>query len=154
MTNKAYHPPLDGLRAVAIIFVMMLHAHFQFGKGGGIGVEIFFVLSGFLITNNLLFQYDKFGFISLKKFWIQRAFRLLPALLVMLIFVFIISFLFFDDERSLFIRKEILYSALYLSNISWIWESPIFDKILGHTWSLSVENQFYFFWPILLLFSI
>lgn len=151
MDKKQYYASLDGIRAVAIIFVMLLHAHFQLGKGGGIGVQIFFILSGFLITQSLLNQFDKFGFISLKKFWLQRLFRLLPAFLVLLVFVFLVSFIFFKGVRVSFIHLEILNSLFYVYNLSWFWLSDNFERILGHTWSLSVENQFYLLWPILLV---
>lgn len=151
MNKKKYHDTLDGIRALAIILVMLLHAHFQLGKGGGIGVQMFFVLSGYLITQSLFNQYDKFGYISLKDFWIKRIFRLLPTFLLMLMSVFLISSVLFQKDRIRFVQWEIINSLFYVSNISWFWQTDNFDRILGHTWSLSVENQFYLIWPIILI---
>lgn len=140
----------DGIRGVAVILVMLLHAHFQYGKGGAIGVDVFFVLSGFLITKNLLDDYSVNGFISIKNFWIKRFFRLFPPFFILLISVFILS-LYIDDstlKNAIFI--EIRDSFLYLSNFSWLWSDYNENRILGHTWSLSVEQQFYIVWPLFL----
>jgi peptidoglycan/LPS O-acetylase OafA/YrhL len=140
------------LRGIAIILVMFLHAHFQLGKGGGIGVEMFFVISGFLITKKLLDEYDKTGYISLKYFWIKRLCRLVPALYILLILVLFYVFLFVNSSLSQLYKQEIIDSSLFISNLSWFWSSDSYEKILGQTWSLSVEQQFYFIWPIFLIY--
>jgi peptidoglycan/LPS O-acetylase OafA/YrhL len=95
--------------------VMLLHAHFQLGKGGAIGVDIFFVLSGFLITKNLLDDYASNGYISMKKFWFKRFFRLFPPFFVLLISIFILSFFIEDVKLKNAILIEIRDSFLYLS---------------------------------------
>ena len=145
---------LDGIRGIAVLLVMLLHAHFQFGKGGAIGVDIFFVLSGFLITNNLLEEYDISGKVSIKNFWIKRFLRLVPAFFILLIFVFIIGLFISDKGHSKAILIETRDALLYLSNISWLWTEIGYERILGHTWSLSVEQQFYFIWPLFICFFI
>lgn len=139
---------------MAVLLVMMLHAHFQFGRGGAIGVDIFFVLSGFLITKNLLDEYDIQGSLSIKKFWIKRFFRLFPAFFVLILFIFMIAFLMINKDHSNAILIEARDAFLYLSNVSWMWTEIKFERILGHTWSLSVEQQFYFIWPLFLFFFI
>lgn len=141
----------DGIRGIAVILVMLLHAHFQLGKGGAIGVDIFFVLSGFLITKNLLDDYAKNGYVSMKKFWVKRFFRLFPPFFVLLITIFALSFYIEDVRHKNAVLVEIRDSFFYLSNFSWFWFDHNDNRILGHTWSLSVEQQFYIFWPLFLL---
>ncbi|MEN9884656.1 MAG: hypothetical protein RLZZ420_1873 [Bacteroidota bacterium] len=140
----------DGIRGIAVLMVMLLHAHFQLGKGGAIGVDIFFVLSGFLITQNLLDDYVSNGNISMKKFWLKRFFRLFPPFFVLLISIFILSFYIEDVKLKNAVLIEIRDSFLYLSNFSWFWSDHNDNRILGHTWSLSVEQQFYIVWPLFL----
>lgn len=140
----------DGIRGIAVILVMLLHAHFQYGKGGAIGVDIFFVLSGFLITKNLLDDYSANGFISMKKFWIKRFFRLFPPFFILLISVYLLSFCIDNSTIKNAILIEVRDSFLYLSNLSWLWSDYNENRILGHTWSLSVEQQFYIIWPLFL----
>jgi|688.fasta_scaffold196781_2 peptidoglycan/LPS O-acetylase OafA/YrhL len=147
--NKiGYIPALDGLRAIAVFLVMLLHAHFHLGKGGSIGVDIFFCLSGFLITTLLLEEYKNHGSISLSGFYIRRTFRLFPALYFML-FIILLYTIFFATSFSKIILNEIFASAIYMYNLSYLWECK--SLLLGHTWSLAVEEQFYFFWPFILV---
>ncbi len=145
-----YQPALDGIRAFAIMLVMLAHANFQLFKNGGIGVSVFFALSGFLITTLLLEEFQKNDSISLKGFYVRRTMRLFPALYVMLVFVFIYSTFFRIPSDQKMINHEILSAALYSFNISWAWGWGTTGIILYHTWSLGVEEQFYLFWPVLL----
>lgn len=149
--NKPYYKSLEGFRGIAVIFVLLIHAHFQYGKGGGIGVEIFFTISGFLITNNLLDEIERNGNISLKNFWLSRAFRLLPALYIFLFVVTIFTMLFVDKILSAKYFQEVFESSVFISNFSWFWSNNSQEKFIGHTWSLSVELQFYFIWPTILI---
>ncbi len=147
-----YLPALDGLRAVAVLMVMLLHAHFQFGKGGGIGVDLFFALSGFLITTLLLEEHSANNFISLLGFYIRRTFRLFPAVYFMLLVILLYASLYTVGITKENIHNEILASSLYVNNISYMWGvTPMF---LGHTWSLGVEEQFYLVWPLLLILAL
>ena len=144
-----YIPALDGLRAIAVFLVMLLHAHFQFGKGGSIGVDIFFALSGFLITTLLLEEYYNNERISLIGFYLRRTFRLFPALYLMLLIILLYTIFFAQSFTYDVIINEIFASAIYMYNISYLWECK--SLILVHTWSLAVEEQFYFIWPFTLV---
>lgn len=144
-----YIPSLDGLRAFAVIIVMMLHAHFQLGKNGIIGVDMFFALSGFLITTLLLEENRATNHISLKTFYIRRTFRLFPALYFMLSVISVYAFFFTTGTTQEIVFKEIFASSIYICNICYIW--GIKQMILGHTWSLGVEEQFYFIWPLIII---
>lgn len=146
-----YVKSLDGLRAIAVFMVMLLHAHFQFGKNGTMGVDIFFALSGFLITTLLLEENAYKNTINLRSFYIRRTFRLFPALYVIIFFVLIYTLFFAATTIKETIYNEILSSSLYLYNISWAWGWGEDNIILGHTWSLAVEEQFYLIWPILIV---
>jgi peptidoglycan/LPS O-acetylase OafA/YrhL len=145
--NLGYIPALDGLRAFAIVLVMLSHANFRLFENGGIGVPVFFVLSGFLITTLLVEEFQRKNTLEFKAFYIRRTFRLFPAFYVMLLVTFFYALLFnkimFND-----ILSEIIASGLYVYNISWLW--GVKDIMLYHTWSLAVEEQYYIFWPILL----
>lgn len=136
--SLGYVPALDGLRAIAVTMVMFLHAHFFLGKNGAIGVDIFFTLSGFLITTLLLEEFQKKGTIEILSFYFRRTLRLFPALYLMLLFVLIYALITnnVEDKHSLF--KEITASALYINNVVygigwWKGYAPI---ALAHTWSL------------------
>lgn len=142
-----YVPGLDGLRAFAISLVMLAHADFQLFENGGVGVPVFFALSGFLITTLLLEEYQKYGRIFFKAFYIRRTLRLFPALYAML-FCTLLYGLVVNSEMLDLIVSEIISAGLYVYNIAWIWE--IEHLMLYHTWSLGVEEQFYLIWPGLL----
>lgn len=146
-----YVPSLDGLRCIAVLVVMFLHAHFQLGKSGSLGVDIFFTLSGFLITTLLLEEYAEKGGICLKAFFTRRFFRLFPALYLLLTILTIYLFLFLSGSVRNAVGFEILSSALYINNISWLWGWGNQGLLLGHTWSLAVEEQFYIIWPLVLM---
>ena len=150
-----YRADIDGLRAYAVISVLLYHASFSFVSGGFVGVDIFFVISGFLMTKIIKEQLDN-NIFSVKDFFIRRIKRLFPAL----IFVFILTsiaiyFIFPFSMRNEAIIQNI-YSLYGISNINFWLESGYFDndkflKPMLHTWSLGVEEQFYIFWVILLL---
>jgi peptidoglycan/LPS O-acetylase OafA/YrhL len=140
-------PGLDGLRAVAAIAVVAFHVKLPGVLGGFIGVDIFFVLSGYLITTLLMAEVERTGSIAVGKFWWRRAVRLVPALLLMLAGVALLMPVFFPGKD---IWAEVILSGLYVSNISQaIARVP---EVTGHTWSLSTEMQFYLIWPFVLLY--
>lgn len=133
---------LDGLRGVAIITVMLFHFGVEHAAAGYLGVDIFFTLSGFLITALLAWEWERMGTISLRRFYGRRVLRLLPALLVVLLVW----------SRAVPLRDE-LATLSYFGN--WVmaldlW--PMRMEKLGQTWSLSLEEQFYVLWPVLLIF--
>ena len=145
--NLGYIPSFDGLRAFAIVLVIFAHANFQLFENGGVGVPVFFTLSGFLITTLLLEEYEKNNTISFKAFYVRRTFRLFPALYTLLLCTFIYAF-FFNPMMFAKIIPEIIASSLYVYNLSYIWH--VKDVMLYHTWSLGVEEQFYLIWPVVL----
>lgn len=150
-----YHPQLDGLRGIAVLIVMFFHANAPFMRGGGVGVDIFFVLSGFLITILLVSEYENFGAVKLKRFYIRRALRLVPALLALVIMICVASYVMSPVYGF---RKNMVDSFItitYLTNWSRAFSLHTPD-LVGHTWSLAVEEQFYLIWPplFLLLFRV
>lgn len=155
-----YQPHLDGLRAISILMVVGFHGNIPFFQGGFIGVDVFFVISGFLITSLIQKELDATGSINIFSFWARRVRRLFPALIVVIFSTLIISaylLLPISGEQSGLARSAIA-SALYVSNIYFSFkQEDYFDNEastspLLHTWSLSIEEQFYIFWPLLVLF--
>lgn len=153
-SKLGYVASLDGLRAIAVALVMLLHGHFYLGKNGQIGVAVFFTLSGFLITTLLLEEYQKTNRVSFLGFYIRRTMRLFPGLYVLLLFVVIYAILYKSIGNQDIIFKEALSAAFYVNNISWKWGWGNSALILGHTWSLACEEQFYLIWPWILLIAI
>jgi peptidoglycan/LPS O-acetylase OafA/YrhL len=158
MTNNTYWPALDGLRAVSILLVLTVHLRLigpqskvLLPAGGFLGVDMFFVISGFLITSLLLSEYRQNGSISLKSFYYRRALRLFPALAAVLLFAFFVA-VFLGSFSALGLSPVRLSSTIfYFTN--WIRAYEGTDSwFLFHFWSLSVEEQFYLLWPALLLF--
>lgn len=154
-THIQYQPALDGLRGAAVLLVMLYHHHgFLSGapfRGGYVGVDIFFVLSGFLITSLLLTEHRDSGSIRLGRFWARRARRLVPALLAMLVLVALLARFAFSVTVRSQVRADVPYVLTYLENwhiVFWngAWRSP-----LSHTWSLAIEEQWYLAWPVALL---
>ncbi len=154
-TSMSYMPGLDGLRTLAVFAVIAYHLGLSWAPGGLLGVNLFFVLSGYLITNILQVQWEHSGKIDLKDFWLRRAKRLLPALFVMLAGVMLWTVLF-APERLAALKQETLAAVFYYSNWFLIFhEVSYFESFgppspLGHLWSLAIEEQFYLFWPLLL----
>ena len=147
-----YAAGLDGLRAYAVVGVILYHAAFGFIPGGFLGVEVFFVISGYLITSILVLERERSGTIDLKSFWIRRARRLLPALFVLLALVVVAAMLFARD--SLYRLPLDVASALtYSTNWMLIFRQDTYfqafarPSLLLHLWSLAIEEQFYVIWP-------
>ncbi|MDB6068448.1 MAG: Acyltransferase 3 [Pedosphaera sp.] len=148
--HLGYRPSLDGVRGISILWVLGVHANVLGGSLSIIGVILFFVLSGFLITTLLVEEWDTCKDISLRNFYLRRALRLLPALMAMLVAYLIYSFMVNPRKDFISDAWQALAALLYWSNWSQAFETSIWDSI-RHTWSLSVEEQFYFIWPLLLL---
>ncbi|WP_224963354.1 acyltransferase family protein [Geomonas subterranea] len=144
-----YSAALDGVRGIAVITVVLAHFGVPFIRRGGLGVDIFFTLSGFLITSILLHEFSKTGSISFKDFYLRRVFRLFPALLFLLIVYGALASFFGKNLTRHF--GDIALVFFYVAN----WASAAGlnrPGELGHTWSLSVEEQFYIVWPCLFYF--
>ncbi|MFN4184114.1 MAG: acyltransferase family protein [Hyphomonas sp.] len=153
--KSGYILPLDGLRAVAILLVLVFHLDHNLLPGGFIGVDIFFVISGFIITRNILAQREE-GTFSFMEFYKRRFVRLFPASAVAVLFTIFGATLIYDAETVAGIGRTALYALLSVANI-WFWlNSGYFEDVssqnpLLHMWSLSVEEQFYLVWPALLM---
>jgi peptidoglycan/LPS O-acetylase OafA/YrhL len=144
-------PGFDGIRAIAILSVIALHTGQRFAKGGGVGVDIFFVLSGYLITSLLVAEYEKTRAIRLGAFYARRFVRLMPALLVMVVVILLLSRLL--DESTLPRGQTLAGAALSVTYTSDIAIS-FFNAHLGpffHTWTLGLEEYYYLIWPLFLL---
>jgi peptidoglycan/LPS O-acetylase OafA/YrhL len=150
----AYQPALDGLRAIAVLAVVVYHARpveQNVLHGGFLGVDVFFVLSGYLITALLLREREGSGSISLRRFWARRARRLLPAVFVFLTMVAVYAASVAQARDLQALRDQTWYTLLYVQN--WmlaIGDTPV-RTVVAHTWSLSVEEQWYLLWPAAVL---
>ena len=147
-------PALDGLRGIAVLSVVAYH--FGTGLSGGfLGVDTFFVLSGFLITSLLIVEWERNGRIDLVAFWIRRARRLLPALLLVLAVVVVWSTFAFSDDRLGGVRDDSTWTLFYGVNWRFIISSQSYFDLVGeasplrHAWSLAIEEQFYLLWPLI-----
>jgi peptidoglycan/LPS O-acetylase OafA/YrhL len=147
---------LDGLRAFAVLAVVAYHADVEWAPGGFLGVDVFFVLSGFLITSLLLVELDRSGRVDLGRFYLRRARRLLPALLAVLVVTGLMVASVAYDAAGTF-RRDLPGVLAYVSNWSYILtDTSYFEAIgrppmLAHLWSLAVEEQFYLIWPLVCL---
>jgi len=154
-----YLPGLDGIRALAVLGVMLYHADLPWMPGGFLGVDVFFVLSGFLITSLILEEFDRRGRIDFKTFYIRRARRLLPALLLMLAVVGVAAAFFYRDAAPAF-RTDAIASLFYVNNWWYIVADQSYFEFIGrppllkHLWSLSIEEQFYLIWPAITLVAL
>ena len=150
-------PPLDGVRAFAVVAVMAYHGGVSRLSGGFLGVDVFFVLSGFLITTLLIRERRVRGTIRLGAFWAGRARRLLPGLLLMLLFVAAYAYFVLPGAASAGVRSDALFALCYSANWHFIAQSADYFATAGavspltHTWSLAVEEQFYLAWPPIVL---
>ena len=150
-----YRKEIDGLRAIAVLPVILFHAGFEVFGGGFVGVDIFFVISGYLITNIILADYEK-GSFSIKKFYERRARRILPALFLVIIVCIPAAWVLLLPSDMKDFSQSLVAVSLFASNILFWRESGYFDstaelKPLLHTWSLAVEEQYYIIFPILLM---
>ncbi|MCS6900958.1 MAG: acyltransferase family protein [Myxococcales bacterium] len=150
----AYRPDLDGMRAVAVLAVLLFHAFPEFLPGGFLGVDVFFVLSGFLISS-LLFRQIEHGGICFAEFYRRRVRRLFPSLLVVLTSTLCAGWILLLADELKPLGKHIAGGASFVINLLFLEESNYFDhasetKPLLHLWSLSIEEQFYILWPLLL----
>ena len=153
--NTEYRTEIDGLRALAVLPVISFHAGFDIFSGGFVGVDIFFVISGYLITTIIIKDLDNNTF-SFKKFYERRARRIFPALIFVILISSIISFIFLTRSELASYFKSVVATLLFFSNLYFYKTTPYFRsesdlEPLLHTWSLSIEEQFYIIFPITLL---
>lgn len=155
--NLTYRPDVDGLRALAVLLVVLYHAFPKWAHGGFIGVDIFFVISGFLITSIILkdLQANTFSFVW---FYSKRIIRIFPALILVLVSAVLLGWIFLYSEEYQILGKHIISAVGFFSNFTYLGEAGYFDsraveKPLLHLWSLAIEEQFYLIWPLLLWFA-
>jgi len=153
--HSGYIPAIDGLRAVAVSLVLLFHVKTPFFLGGYIGVDVFFVISGFLITRGIISasKKDKFSFAN---FYVRRAVRLFPALFVTILLTLVAGFFILGPSALTEMSGSALAAALFFANIFFALDAGYFDtashlKPLLHMWSLSVEEQFYLVWPVTII---
>jgi peptidoglycan/LPS O-acetylase OafA/YrhL len=157
--KPTYLPGVDGLRALAVAAVILYHQDFGWARGGFLGVEVFFVVSGFLITTLLMREWGRTGGIGLRGFWARRARRLLPALLAMLLVVFVLGSLFVPDAAKE-LRGDTIAALAYVANWRMVFHHQSYfahmgrPPLLQHLWSLAVEEQFYLLWPLALVWAL
>ena len=150
-----YRAEIDGLRAIAVLPVIFFHAGFNFFSGGFIGVDVFFVISGYLITTIIIRELNN-NIFSIKRFYERRARRILPALIFVILISSVISFTFLTQSELASYFKSVIATLLFFSNFYFYKKTPYFQsqadlEPLLHTWSLSIEEQFYIIFPITLL---
>jgi peptidoglycan/LPS O-acetylase OafA/YrhL len=151
----SHMPGLDGVRAIAVLGVLVFHANPSWLPGGFLGVDVFFGLSGFLITSLLLAELDASGRLRFGRFYLRRARRLLPALFVVLIATSILAITVAQDAAAR-VKEDVLASTFYVTNWWYVvhgtsyFEATGRPPLLQHLWSLSVEEQFYLIWPLLM----
>src|SRR5580704_10731444 len=154
--DSGYRPEIDGLRALAILPVVLFHYRAPGFAGGFVGVDVFFVISGYLITSLVRGEMER-GSFSLARFYERRVRRIFPALFVMLAIVSLAALIFFFPVDLVRYARSLFATALLAANFEFWREAGYFDvaaaeKPLLHLWSIAVEEQFYLFFPAVLLF--
>ena len=156
-SGRGYRPDIDGLRAVAVSSVVIFHAFPGLLPGGFVGVDVFFVISGFLITGLLFNEVARNGTVSIQGFYARRIRRILPLSSLVLILILVAAWLCFSPVAVVDISTNVAAAALFISNI--VFSSQATDYMAAqvetspvlHYWSLSVEEQFYVIWPLLII---
>src|SRR5690625_4917418 len=156
-SRSAFRPELQGLRALAVGLVLLFHLWPNQVSGGFVGVDVFFVVSGFLITGHLYRELSSTGTIGLSKFWARRVMRLLPLAFTVLIFSLVVMILFVPETVWDMNVRQILGSLFYVEN--WVLAADSIDymaadnepSLVQHYWSLSIEEQFYVLLPLILV---
>jgi peptidoglycan/LPS O-acetylase OafA/YrhL len=158
-STMGYRPALDGVRAIAVVAVVLFHFEFDWIPGGFLGVDIFFVVSGYLITSLMIEEWGRTGAIDRRQFWLRRGRRLLPALYLMLLVVCTWAVLFVPDALDR-LRSDVVAALLYVTNWWYIVDGQSYFEALGrppllqHLWSLAIEEQWYLVWPFVFVFAL
>ncbi|MFZ9630129.1 MAG: acyltransferase family protein [Ilumatobacteraceae bacterium] len=153
--RMGYQPTLDGVRAISVVAVILYHAGFSWMHGGFFGVEVFFVVSGFLITSLLVEERDRDGRVDLRHFWIRRWRRLLPALFTMMAAVGVWAVFFGTTEQHTQLRRDFPWGLGYVANWGTVLSKQLYfsgtPTLFRHLWSLAVEEQWYLVWPVVFI---
>ena len=156
VTKRGFRPDVQGLRAVAVVAVVAYHAGFPGLRGGFVGVDVFFVISGFLITGLLVSDVERTGRVSFREFYARRARRILPAAILALLVTLLVSYVVLPPLQVPGAARDAVAAALFVANFRFAAQSTDYlgahsaPTPYQHYWSLSVEEQFYLFWPALL----
>jgi peptidoglycan/LPS O-acetylase OafA/YrhL len=156
----AYQGSLDGLRALAVLAIIAYHFNYGWARGAYLSVDLFFILSGFLITTLLVLEWQRHSTIALRQFWARRARRLLPALFLVLIFVAVLTRLVIDPWNRAPVRGDGLASLFYVANWRFIADKQGYFELfsaaspLRHMWTLAIEEQFYLVWPLVVFVTL
>jgi len=159
-SHLTFQTELQGLRAIAVVAVILAHAKIEFFSGGFIGVDIFFVLSGYLISTILMLEHQRSGTIDLLNFYSRRIKRLLPSLTLMVVVVMLLSQFLLPDADFLTLTSSWLSALTWTSNFYFAFSNvdyfatTVSKDIFLHTWSLAVEEQFYLLWPLLFISTV
>ncbi len=156
MRIHKYRPEIDGLRAVAVLPVLLFHVGWPGFSGGFVGVDVFFVISGYLITKLIVDEFEATGGFRFGEFYLRRMRRLFPALAVVMATTALATLFILSPGHLRIFGQELIVAALSISNVYYFSESGYFAvgkefNFLLHTWSLAVEEQFYLLWPVFLL---
>ena len=157
---RRFRPDIQGLRAIAILLVVLYHAHVPGIRGGYVGVDVFFVISGYLITSQLVREVAKSGRLSLTRFYLKRVRRLLPSAVIVIVGTLGIAWAFAPPLLSKSLSVDGIFAALYTLNYRLTIEGINYQNAgaapsaFQHFWSLGVEEQFYLFWPLLIIFAV
>jgi peptidoglycan/LPS O-acetylase OafA/YrhL len=155
--RSGFRADVQALRAVAVLTVVLYHAHIPYLTGGYVGVDVFFVISGFLITGLLVREKDRTGRISIKKFYGRRMRRIMPAAALTMIATAVASYHWLGYIRGAHIAEDAQWSSVFLANVHYAAVGTDYlnsqdpPSTLQHFWSLSVEEQFYVVWPVMFL---
>ncbi len=157
---RRFRPDIQGLRAIAILLVVLYHAHVPGIRGGYVGVDVFFVISGYLITSQLVREVAKSGRLSLTRFYLKRVRRLLPSAVIVIVGTLGVAWAFAPPLLSKSLSVDGIFAALYTLNYRLAVEGINYQNAgaapsaFQHFWSLGVEEQFYLFWPLLIVFAV
>jgi peptidoglycan/LPS O-acetylase OafA/YrhL len=149
--KSKYFPALDGLRALSVLLVMVNHIHASFPRfiQGWVGVDVFFALSGFLITTLLVREHERYGDVSFKGFYVRRAFRILPVYGLTILLYAAVVYVGHMDEKQAEFRRMLPYLLLMVPEFR-----PVTISVFSHAWTLGIEEKFYLIWPLMLTFLI
>ena len=155
--GSGFRPDIEGMRAIAIVSVLLAHAGVAIFAGGYVGVDVFFVISGYLITRLLLGEFGRDNTISIRRFYARRAKRLLPQSAMLLVFVCVLSLIIFSPVRAIETSGDVISAAFYVANWHFAQQSVNYfaqgnePSPVLHLWSLAIEEQFYVVWPTVML---